>query len=60
MARGAPVIQVLDAAELGAAFAREQAVFAVVAPGKLAQRLTIDSARLAGLRGLPTAPREQV
>jgi predicted RNA-binding protein YlxR (DUF448 family) len=60
MARGAPLIQVLDAAELGAAFAREQAVFAVVAPGKLAQRLTIDSARLAGLRGLPTAPPEQV
>jgi predicted RNA-binding protein YlxR (DUF448 family) len=60
IARGAPVIRVLDAVELGAAFAREQAVFAVVAPGKLAQRLTIDSARLTGLRGLPTALREQV
>jgi predicted RNA-binding protein YlxR (DUF448 family) len=60
MARGAPVVTILDAAELGAAFAREQAVFAVMAPGKLAQRMTIDSARLAGLRGLPTASLEQV
>ena len=42
MGRGAPVIQVLDAAELGAAFTREQAVFAVVAPGKLAQKHIID------------------
>ncbi|MGE0151909.1 MAG: RNA-binding protein [Reyranellaceae bacterium] len=60
LARGAAVIEALDAAELGAAFGREQAVFAVVAPGRLAQRLTMDAARLQGLRGLPTAPREQV
>lgn len=60
LSRGAPVVEILGAAELGAAFAREQAVFAAIAPGRLAQRVIVDSARLAGLRGLPTAPREQV
>lgn len=58
--RGPRPIETLDAAELGAAFARDQAVHAAIAPGKLAQRVTIDAARLAGLRGLPTASAEQV
>jgi predicted RNA-binding protein YlxR (DUF448 family) len=60
LAQGLPVIEALDALEQGAAFSRDQAVFVAVAPGRLAQRLILDSARLRGLRGLPTAPREQV
>lgn len=60
LAQGLTVIEALDALEQGAAFSRDQAVFVAVAPGRLAQRLILDSARLQGLRGLPTAPREQV
>ena len=60
LGRGLAVAEALDAFELGVAFARDQAVYVAVAPGRLAQRIAIDSARLQGLRGLPTAPPEQV
>lgn len=53
VARGLPVVTALDAVEQGAIFSREQAVFVAVAPGRLAQRLMVDAARLQGLRGLP-------
>lgn len=51
--RGLPVVTALDAVEQGAIFARDRAVFVAVAPGRLAQRLMVDAARLQGLRGLP-------
>ena len=60
LAQGLPVIEALDALEQGAAFSRDQAVFVAVAPGRLAQRLKMDLVRLQGVRGLPTAPPEQV
>jgi hypothetical protein len=41
---------VLDAAELGTAFARERAVFVAVGRGPLSSRLLLDLGRLAGLR----------
>ncbi len=44
-----PVITPLDAVALGAIFGRDHAVHAVVAPGRLAERLRIEAARLAGL-----------
>ncbi len=60
LGRGIAVVEAMEAFELGVAFARDQAVYVAVAPGRLAQRLEIDAARLKGLRGLPTAPGEQV
>ncbi len=53
LARGLPVVTALDAIEQGAIFSRDQAVFVAVAPGRLAQRLMVDAARLQGLRGQP-------
>jgi hypothetical protein len=47
---GAARIGVLDAAELGLAFGRESVVHAAVAPGRLADRLVLESRRLAGFR----------
>lgn len=44
------VSQVLTASELGGAFGRENAVFAVVAPGKLARDIGAEAGRLALLR----------
>ena len=60
LARGLDVVEALDAFEQGAAFGRDRAVYVAVAPGSLARRLIIDSTRLQGLRGLPTASPEQV
>jgi uncharacterized protein len=45
-----PLVEVLTAAELGAAFGREHVVHAVVGPGRLAKALLGDAARLAGFR----------
>src|SRR3546814_1574277 len=45
-----PVVDLLRAAELGAAFGREQAVHVVLAPGGLATKLNEEAARLAGFR----------
>jgi len=49
-ARDLPLVDVLNAAELGAAFGREHVVHAAVAPGKLSGELTRAAARLAGYR----------
>lgn len=47
-----PVVAVLNAAELGVAFGRENAVHAVLSSGRLADRLLVDAGRLAGFRDL--------
>jgi len=44
------VVALFTAAELSAAFGRENVVHAALAPGRLAERLIAESARLAGLR----------
>jgi predicted RNA-binding protein YlxR (DUF448 family) len=49
-----PLVDVLSAAELGAAFGREHVVHAVVGPGRLAKALLVDAARLGGFRAAPT------
>lgn len=46
-----PVLRPLKAAELGAVFGREPLVHVVVAPGRLAARLVVESERLAGFSG---------
>jgi predicted RNA-binding protein YlxR (DUF448 family) len=45
-----PALTPLDGATLGAIFGRDHVVHVAVAPGRLAERLTIEAARLAGLR----------
>ena len=49
-APGLPRVETLTSAELGAAFGREQVVHAALAPGRLADALVGDAARLAGFR----------
>lgn len=56
--RNVPVIGILAAAELGAAFGRERIVHVAVAGGPLCDRLRLDLARLAGLRAVPVAVTE--
>ena len=46
---GVPVVPVLDAAELGALFGRDHAVHVAVAPGRLAEGILTEAARLSGL-----------
>ncbi|WP_189041414.1 RNA-binding protein [Aliidongia dinghuensis] len=50
MAPGLPVMDQLDAAELGAAFGRDHVVHGAIGAGALAARLQVDAARLAGFR----------
>ena len=50
LAPGLPLVTVLRSDELGAAFGREQTVHAVLTPGRLAERLLVESGRLAGFR----------
>ena len=52
------VVAPVDAGSLGRVFGRDRAVHAVVAPGRLAECLKIEAARLAGLeeRGGETGP----
>lgn len=45
-----PLIEVLSAEELGAAFGREHAVHVLLLPGKLAENIRVEAARLAGFR----------
>ena len=49
-----PVVPVLDAAELGAVFGRDHAVHVAVAPGRLAEGILAEAARLTGV--LDTTP----
>jgi predicted RNA-binding protein YlxR (DUF448 family) len=50
LARGADSASVLDAAEQGAAFGHDRAVFVAVGSGPLSSRLLLDLGRLAGFR----------
>ncbi len=50
LARSAPLVCVLTAGELGAAFGRGQAVHASLGPGALSARLVIDAEKMAGFR----------
>lgn len=52
LAHGARTAAALDRQELGRAFGRDQAVHAVVAPGKIADRLEAAMRRLSGFRQL--------
>lgn len=50
LAPALPLVEVLTGAELGAAFGRDHAVHGAIAPGRLAEHLLRESARLAGFR----------
>jgi len=58
LAGGAPILAAFDAAELGSAFGRDEAVFVAMSKGRLAEKLMIEAERLAGLRMPPTAPQD--
>lgn len=45
-----PIVAVLNSAEIGEAFGREDTVHAALAPGGLSRRLLIEAARLSGFR----------
>ena len=49
--RGIPVVTPLDAAALGGVFGRDQAVHVAIAPGRLADAIAAEAARLAGFGG---------
>lgn len=52
-----PIVDSLDAAQIGAAFGRDHVVHAVLSRGALTKRLHIEMVRLAGVRGtLETGP----
>ncbi len=50
LGRGIPLLRVLTAAELGAAFGREHVVNASIGSGPLGRRLFFDAQKLAGFR----------
>jgi len=50
LGRGAPLLRVLTAVELGAAFGREHVVNASIGSGSLGRRLLFDAQKLAGFR----------
>ena len=50
LAPDVPRVEALTGAELGTAFGREHVVHAALAPGRLAEALCADAARLAGFR----------
>ena len=55
-----PVVRVLSALELGAAFGRDHTVHGVLTRGRLAALLLTESARLAGIAGVePSAPAQE-
>lgn len=54
LASGLAVVDLFDAAELGAVFGRDIAVHVSLAPGRLAGRLAEDATRLAGFRAPAT------
>ena len=53
-----PIVDALDAAQIGAAFGRDHLVHAVLAQGALTDRLHIELARLEGVRGARAAAAE--
>jgi len=55
LAPGVARLGVFDSAELGRALGRESAMHAAVAPGRLAEALLREGARLAGFRGTASA-----
>jgi uncharacterized protein len=55
LAGSVPVMEVLTAEELGAAFGRDRLVHVAVAPGRLAAQLVGEAARLAGFRPGPAS-----
>ena len=50
-----PVVAPLEASQLGGAFGRDHAVHVVLLPGRLAERVRMESERLDGVRGIPAA-----
>lgn len=60
LAPNLPVVRCLTAQDLGAAFGRDHTVHGVMLKGRLAQRLLMESARLAGIAGAaPTAAAQE-
>ncbi|HWK45371.1 MAG TPA: RNA-binding protein [Stellaceae bacterium] len=59
LAPGLPVGTALSGVELGQAFGREFVAHGAIGPGRLADRLLADIARLDGLRRAPTLPKAQ-
>jgi uncharacterized protein len=57
LAPALPVVEVLTGAELGAAFGREHVVHAALKPGRLADALLVDAARIAGFRAAAASER---
>jgi hypothetical protein len=57
-AHGLPVIELFSGAELGAALGRETVIHAALAPGRIADRLRAECARLAEMRG-PREPQSE-
>jgi len=51
--RSVPLVAPLPAAVLGGIFGREHAVHVAVAPGRLAEAIATEAARLAGIAGAP-------
>ena len=52
------IIEVLTSAELGLALGRENVIHAALKPGRLAERLSFDAARLSGFRAPRTKDRD--
>ena len=50
---GTDTVALLDGVELGSVFGRERSVHVAVAHGRLAERLMVESGRLAGFRDVP-------
>jgi ribosomal protein L7Ae-like RNA K-turn-binding protein len=51
LAPGLPVVRVLTAQDMGAAFGRDHTVHGLLLRGRLAERFLIETARLAGIAG---------
>lgn len=53
LAKDVPVVAVLDAAEIGRAIGRDNAVHSLLVPGKMAQAFLSDARKLAGVENRP-------
>jgi ribosomal protein L7Ae-like RNA K-turn-binding protein len=54
-----PVVRVLTAQDMGAAFGRDHTVHGLLLRGRLAERFLMESARLAGIAGADAAAQER-